>query len=493
MRRLAAGDRADVFLAVVDGGAVDDAAGGGDGGAAPAGAPLAVMRVYGPEADDDAITTEIEAMEADRTGTLPRLIDVANVGDGRACLVVERISGTPLSEFLTAGSLLPGQVVTALAPVVVALRHLADRGLVHARLAASDVLVDDTGRPRLIGLGALCRLDRRESAADRVAVSREGHAALLRLLEDSATASTDRAAFTSVLDLARSALDARPFGRVEAEIERALFAVAPARPLLAAMDRPTSGPSPTRVATALRGDPKPAALIDTDRPIAAEAPVRNRMGRLAALAQLPPTAVDDLAVALDTDPRVRSVRRAAAWARRRRPALFTGGFAGAAALVALLSAVPPSSADNGARAERPGFEAVREGADSGAAQDGTEATVAVPAGELDAAPSPDVPDDPVTAAAALLEIRQTCLATNDLDCVLAVDQPGSPIAARDRAAIERGEAAAHAEVDLDAITVAADLGDAMVLTVPWTEVEREPASLLMMRSEAGWRLREWFD
>jgi hypothetical protein len=33
----------------------------------------------------------------------------------------------------------------------------------------------------------------------------------------------------------------------------------------------------------------------------------------------------------------------------------------------------------------------------------------------------------------------------------------------------------------------------VVLTVPWTEAGREPASLLMMRSEAGWRLREWFD
>jgi hypothetical protein len=29
--------------------------------------------------------------------------------------------------------------------------------------------------------------------------------------------------------------------------------------------------------------------------------------------------------------------------------------------------------------------------------------------------------------------------------------------------------------------------------VPFTDVEREPASLLLMRGEAGWRLRELFD
>ncbi|MFC5859442.1 hypothetical protein [Agromyces flavus] len=72
-------------------------------------------------------------------------------------------------------------------------------------------------------------------------------------------------------------------------------------------------------------------------------------------------------------------------------------------------------------------------------------------------------------------------------------QPGSPIEARDRAAIERGDTSAEAQADLDAIRVVADLGDAVVVSVPDVAGEREPASLLIMRSEAGWRLREWFD
>jgi hypothetical protein len=104
-------------------------------------------------------------------------------------------------------------------------------------------------------------------------------------------------------------------------------------------------------------------------------------------------------------------------------------------------------------------------------------------------------DDPVTAAAALLEIRATCLASADADCLAAIEQPGSPIEARDRAALEQGAEVGSAEfdLDLDAISLVADLGDAVVVSVPARAGEREPASLLMMRSEAGWRLREWFD
>lgn len=491
LRRLAAGDRADVYLAVVDGLGAERTE-TPVGGTSADGPPLVVMRVYGPAADDEAITTEIEAMEGDDTGTLPRLIDVANVADGRGCLVVERISGRPLSEFLSAGGMAPGQVVTALAPIVVALGGLAERGLVHPRLAGSDVLIDDTGRPRLLGLGGLSRLDRLESAADRIGAARAAHAALLRLLEDAAASSSDRAAFGALLEHARTALDARPFRRIEDEIERALFAVAPARPVLAAADRPARGTTPAAVASAVRVDA--VVGVESTPPTPPSSARETRLGGLAALAQLPPASIDDLAVALDAGPRLRLLRRASAWVRPRRPALLTGGFVGAAALVALLSAVPPSTADD-RTASGTGVEQAGGDAASGGAGEGEVSALggAAAVEERGGAAPPAPPDDPVAAAAELLEIRATCLAAGDVDCVLAVDQPGSPIALRDREAIERGEAADMAGWDLDGIAIAADLGDAVVLAVPSTEAGREPASLLIMRSEAGWRLREWFD
>lgn len=487
LRRLAAGDRSEAYLAVVA-----DPVRGGDG-AATVGAPLVVMRVYGPDADDDAITTEIEAMDADPTGTLPKLLDVATVPDGRACLVVERVPGRPLSEILIRGGMPPGRVVTALAPIVVVVRHLADRGLIHTRLAASDVIVDDTGRPRLLGLGALCRLDQLDSASDRVAAARDGHAALLRLIEDAAAASTDRAAFDPLLAFARSAHDARPFRRVESEIERALFAIAPALPVQESEGRSAMIGPPSRVSMLPDGTGAGCERGHAGPDVAVEEAGGAGLGRLAALAQLPPTAVDDLAAALDADPRMRAIRRVSAWARRRRPTLLTAGFAGAAALVALLSAVPPSTAEG--RGDAGGAATIQQqgsGTD-GAGNDIPADPSAVPTPDDHPADPPSVPDDPVTAAASLLEVRQTCLAAGDLECVLAVAQPGSPIATRDRASIDGGVEAEGPEPDLGSITLAADLGDAVVLTVPWVEAEREPASLLMMRSEAGWRLRDWFD
>ncbi|GAA4057203.1 hypothetical protein [Agromyces indicus] len=492
LRRLAAGDRADIYLAVADVASGRSPFAPEDAEAVTSSAPLVVMRVYGPGSDDEAITTEIEAMEADATGTLPRLLDVANVRDGRGCLVVERVAGRPLSELLADG-LVPGQAVTALAPVVVALRGLADRGFVHTRLARFDLVIDDSGRPRLLGLGALRRTDRFATAADRVAVVREGHAAMLRLIDDVAARCSDPSAFSGPTELLRAALEARPFERVEAQLERALFAVAPAEPIVASvLRRPPEVPALRSRALGIADAPaEPASPADESAERDPGAPARR--GRLAALLQLSPDAVDGLATALDADPRAQAVRRMSDWTRQRRPALLAGGLVGAAALVALLTAVPPASSTESAADS--GTTTATAGADAPESGD-LDDRLGLPEPDAGAIPAraslADLPEDPVAAAAALLEIRQTCLAARDVECVLAVDQPGSPIAVRDRGEID-ADGPAPDEVDLDAITVAADLGDAVVLTVPWSEVEREPASLLMMRSEAGWRLREWFD
>lgn len=483
LRRLAAGDRADVYLAAVERTEADIA----PGEPASAHEPLVVMRVYGPGTDDGVIATEIEAMQHDGSGPTPALLDVATLADGRACLVVERVGGPSLGSLLAAGDLLPGQAVTALAPVVVAARTLADLGLVHTRLAAADVLIDDTGRPRLIGLGALARVDAAVATGDRVGLLRGGHAALLRLIEEVAGSTRDPSAFAEVVGLARSSLDARPFVRAEVAIEQALFAAATPMPLPGVPSDARPRGVPSRLA--------PIARFPDDAPREVAEDARDRDGRrsgwtrLAELAQLPGEVADDLAASLDRDPRAVLARRAAGWARRRRGALLTGGLVGAGALVALLTAVPPSA---DVRAE-PGTGAI-------ATEAQTEAAPAAESLATSAPPSPSteepivVPaEDPVAAASALLEIRATCLASADLDCLGAVEQPGSPIEARDRAAIDAGEGTADPDADLDAITLVADLGDAVVLSVPSAGGEREPASLLMMRSEAGWRLREWFD
>jgi len=103
--------------------------------------------------------------------------------------------------------------------------------------------------------------------------------------------------------------------------------------------------------------------------------------------------------------------------------------------------------------------------------------------------------EPTTAAAELLGVRASCLSAGDVDCIRAVTQPGSPLEASDRAALldtEGDGAAVLGEFDLDSVALVADMGSAVLLEVSYVDAEREPASLLMMRSEAGWRLRELF-
>ncbi|MGR0320321.1 hypothetical protein [Agromyces sp. ZXT2-3] len=517
LRRLASGERADVHLAVAR--------------QAPNPSPdlpdpepaLVVLRTYDLAADDAAIAVEIDAMEHDPTGTLPRLVDVATLPDGRACVVVERLGGRSLASVLAEGPLSAGQVVTAAAPLVVAVRELARRGLVHSRLASSDVLVDDTGRPRLIGLGALRRTDATVPATERVERSRAAHGALIALLDELAGASAAPSRFAEVVALTRGMLLARPFVPDHGAVERALFAAAEPTPLIGA-SRTTraAGPVPSRVATGnpvgggagrdavalpphrtappagSPGSPAPTGSMSADAPAAM--PAGTGAYRLAELAQLPGI-VDGLAGTLDAGPVATLRRRWRDWAGGRRTVLATGGLVGAGALVLLLTAVPPATAGVGS-ADAPG-EQVAVGAAGREPSSGSSEAPAAPS-----APGPDGEPsranggvepgdetervDPVEAASALLEVRAGCLASRDLACVAAYAQPGSPIEARDLASMASETAGNTPQADLAAIAVAADLGDAVVLSVPGAD-GREPASLLMMRSEAGWRLREWFD
>ena len=54
---------------------------------------LVVLRVYDADVPGESIARELEAMSADASGTLPGLLDVASLDDGRCCLVVERLGG----------------------------------------------------------------------------------------------------------------------------------------------------------------------------------------------------------------------------------------------------------------------------------------------------------------------------------------------------------------------------------------------------------------
>jgi hypothetical protein len=483
LRRIATGDRADVYLAVVD--AHDDV--DAQQPDAPAAArPLVALRLYDASASDDAIATEIEVMASDGSGATPALVDVATLADGRTCLAVERIPGAVLTQLLVERTFLAGEAVTLLAPIVQAVRELERRGFVHTRLSAADILLDERGRPRVVGLGSVRRLDGVHAGPARVALLREGDAALLRLVEDVAAATIPTGALAGCVAVITASLARRPFTTCADELERAIFDVAAPAPISEVAVHGRSPAVPARVvaaAPALRTVGRPGPVADPVERTSHAA----RFRRLASLAQLPEQLVDDVAAAAD-GASTRALRgRVAAVLSSRRRQLVVAGSGGAAMLAVMLTLVPPGGGAASVADSKAG--PVASAVPSVAA--GRPIENDVPAG---AGAGAEI--DPASAASDLLEVRASCLASRDLDCITAVVQPGSPIAASDRALLlgDGSEGGAAVEpFDLGAIALVADMGSAVLLEVPYADAEREPASLLMMRSEAGWRLRELFD
>jgi len=114
------------------------------------------------------------------------------------------------------------------------------------------------------------------------------------------------------------------------------------------------------------------------------------------------------------------------------------------------------------------------------------------------APDEILGDDPAVALAALLESRELCIHSASVLCLDAVDQIGSQALAEDQARIRALHEGADAGGDIPDETVppqpwefeiGEQLGGAALVTV--SGADSEPASILMIRSEAGWRIRDY--
>ncbi len=503
LRRIASGERADVYLAAAGPDAADDHGPAGataptDASAttpAPGAPPLVAVRVYPAHVSGESVAIEIEAMSADSGGALPVLLDMAGFDDGRCCLAVERIPGPSVARVITERALTAGEAVTILAPIAVAVADLAAQGFVHTRLSAADLLLDEAGRPRLIGLGALRRLPGPGQPAERTALLRAGHVALADLLEEIAAAVRPAGVLDPAVELVRARLAARPFIPCEAELERHLFGVAAPEPIAGVEVRVGA----TRVPARVMAPVLPAHADDDAMPGQEPGAGRRPLGGLRALlglVQLPEELAARVIAAMEASPIERLRGRAGAALRARRGALTVGGLIGGGALVLLLTLVPPAPADG----DSGGSDAAAGASASGVAETASPA----PPGELPvAAPGAagaeidDVSgDDAAAAATALLERRAECFAALDLACLDEVVQHGSTIEADDREAMlaARDGAPPPADgFDASSAAVTVEMGGAVLVQVSRTEVGREPASLLVVRGEAGWRLREIFD
>ncbi len=225
---------------------------------------VAVRRLVG--VDRDVLAAVRAASTVVRGLASEHLVRVRTTvrSNGEDLLVLDHAAGGPVP---TDRVLLPGEVVTVVAPVAEALGQAHAAGLVHGRLEVGSLLLDDQGRPLLEGLGLAVLHDPADGhdptgalgpSADVWAVGALAH----RLLTGQAPGDTPLAdlvptAPVPLLAAITSALRFDPTTRPTADaLSQALLAACPAIPLSARqvprpgarpVPRPGARPGPARI------------------------------------------------------------------------------------------------------------------------------------------------------------------------------------------------------------------------------------------------------
>ena len=467
VRRLAVGKSAAVYL-----------------GHATLGGETVALRVFHADTATERIDREIAVLTALPSGVSAPLHDVVSLPDGRLCLVMERDDGATVAELLSRrAQLRAGEVVTILAPLTVAIAALHAVGLCHGAVSAATVRFDASGRARLSHWGSARPL---AEGAERTKALRAEYQALGALVHELCAVivadSVARHDLEDLLGWLDARLGAHPFLPLAEELERRLFALARAMAVRMPGDASDGGP-PARVESGGVRAPTQAG----DEPDRAPSAWR-RWGVPDALSS---TLSDATAESLGG--RSITALRSAVGAgirRHRRPIVVAGTLA-AALFVLAITVLPP----DGPRSEA---------APPGTAPPRSPAGQTAPPGTAppDPAASMLLGDDPVQAAIELLAVREGCFRESSLLCLDGVDDLGSPIADTDAAGIRRAQQSGTAELpaayEPTSITLVEQNGGAALLSAHSTGdaaggENTKPASLLMIRSEAGWRLREIFD
>lgn len=368
---------------------------------------------------------------------LRRVDDVAS-HDGRPALV-RRLGGMSAATWLAQrGTPTPGEVTTLLAPIADALGALHASGVVGVRLDLHAISIDADGAPSLDARGA-----RIESATPTTAWR-----------DDSAAVATDCDALSGLATMLMEAAGTHMPADVSTALERhtardaaaLLLAAVPALPLRQGLAGPTPSTRPLRRQRSRRAE--------------------NQRSRSTGLRL--PTGV---AAALD---------RGAAAVRTVRRRVWVLGAAGVAALLAAV--VVPSLASATTQLETVPSE-VAASEDAVPEIPARTPAASVPAQSIApvaSAPDPTPPDaqtDAWAAAHALLASRESCLDGDDPPtCLGAIRDAGGGIDASSWRMPPDAE-----------LLVVTTFGDAALIEVA---SEREPASVLIVRTEAGWLLRD---
>ncbi|HEU4808965.1 MAG TPA: protein kinase [Homoserinimonas sp.] len=460
IRRLGSGSRADVFL--------------GHAGHEPDGEPrVAAIKVFRDRGAEPEIDAEITALSRLSHPHILRMLDLATGPNDLPSLILQRLEPSGLARLLAErGSLGAGEAVTILAPLVAAVAAMHQAGVTHGRLGPAAVLFDGSGAPVLCRFGAAdslapdgahpvtpAQLDEDPRvAADLDALARLVALVLGRVRDPDARADE----FTRWVGEQRRNAD------YLAQLERSLFAFAEPGPVAFASPPPST---PHRFD--LRG-------VDGETPDSTESVsvnpagggVQQRIDRFplppvvsewiaGESRKLPDWLVSRLAGVVGA---IRSVRRKV-WV------------VAAIGLAAVVAAIVLTQWPTNASEQATSFPEVEE------------------ATEPPVAPSVAGGDDPVAAAMALLELRAQCLAERSILCLDTVHQPDSAAWQSDISRIQGVQEGGELTEDAFApgsITLVDRIGDTVLLALGPGE-QQQPgnatASVLMIKTEAGWRIR----
>jgi serine/threonine protein kinase len=378
---------------------------------------------------------EAEALRRARDEHVIELLDIS-VRSDEVVLVHPRLPRGSLAALLSARPVLDaGEAVTILAPLAGALARMHEAGAAHGAVTADHVLFRADGAPVLIGTGAVTLFEpglpevSREQIEGVIHDSR-GLATLAQAVLGRVSGSR-AAAFANEL---RAAGDED----LETRLGRGLFELAAARPVV--FEAPPGDAGEVRAIgvhpVIEPEDPAPPALL---------------------------TRVLSLGPAMIARERATAIWNGWPDTRRR---LALGVAAGILAILVALAAIPSPAPP--------------------AAPPETEPAVSPPA----VASQVEEPEDPVEALSRLLARREECLRELSMLCLEDVDEQGSAALDDDRRAIQAVIDAGEQPPAVAArdAAVVERLGDSVLIALG---PDSRPASVLLMKGEAGWRIRDY--
>jgi hypothetical protein len=415
------------------------------------------LKVFHPHVAPDDIGRELDALSRLDSPHLVRLLDLSSGRDDVPILVLERVArGSLVTLLRDRDSLERGEVVTVLAPMAAVLAELHRNGVGHERMAAATVHLGSAGEPVLLGFGhcslfaaggSIAAIESEPAAAqDRGSLAALAATLLTRVRD----AATDRRT-VGLIEWIESA--PREFEFPE-QLEARLFDFAD--PLAIEIGReaePRSG-VPARIRFADRAAPITATPLPTPKIEVADSRADGLLGMVGAYL-------------LDNPIDVLRARVLAAAKSVRKPFWFAAGGV-VLALVVVIAALPQSPA-------RPPVAVVSP----------------MPSRRAEPSITPSaLPADPVAALPILLADRTACIRAMSVLCLTDVDEASSSAYSGDAALIEQlqggTETPKTAIVTAPAPTLIELLGDSALVSLGPVG---NPASVLMIKDEAGWRIR----